>query len=1233
VVLRRVWNGSVRRSTITLLFAACALSAAPRTARAQDVDVLRGTVTSPDSQPIVGASLKFTALATQSTRTIRTDTKGQYSMVFQNGGGNYTVSVTAVGYAPQELELKRDGDEEVLRLNVVLKKAAQALAAVKIAEKKAPKTEQFASDVGGSNGQTAQNVGANSQGDLAALAATIPGFQLQFNPDGSPKGFSALGLQSAQNNVTINGLQSGATNAPRDAQTYSNISSSTFDVSRGGFSGAQTAITLGSGYSFSQHTARITFDAPSLQYADPRAASLNSQFDNLQASGSDLGELIRDKSFYNVSWQGGRRSAPLNTLLNADNTALLRLGLIPDSVARFLSIMRTLGIPLAARGVPANRENTNGSLIGRYDYNTEGGGAFNVVANGSFNKSGANSLSSRSLPTYGGESNSWTGGFQGYGSYNVGSQFLNETRLGLNLTNNSGSPFVRLPQGNVIVSSSDLSGGTNVSTLNFGSGSSLVSAARTGAVQAQDNLSWFGDDSRHRLKLTGNVRYEWYDQLEASNAFGTFSYNSLADLASGMPAAFTRRLGAPRRTGGIINADLSLGDTWRRTSRMQFQYGVRVDGFHFADRPLFNPDVDKTFGIRTDRSPDAIGVSPRAGFSWNIGTAPKTANTMFGSGVFGTFAGGVGRFWQVLDSRYESAAIDNTGLPSGAQQVTCIGAAVPVAQWSAYPGHSGVIPTTCADGTAGTTFALATPRVTAFAPDFQPQSSWRANLRWNSYLGPKLRISLDATVSLNDHQSGVLDRNFNAAPRFTLTNEGGRPVFVSAAAIVPANGAVSLRDSRLAPSYAQVNVNTNDLRSRSTQLTISLTPVNGLVLCFSSGCAYPMQWNISYTTLRVDDQNRGFGGNTAGDPRTASWGLANGTIQHQINYNLSKRFGGGISVSVSGRFQSGTPYTPIVSGDVNGDGAYNDRAFIFNPNTTSDSTVAAGMRSMLANAPSGVRDCLRSQLDRIAERNSCHGPWTTTMNGQIDLRPTWEGWERVSFQLLLNNPLTGLDAMLHRGQLQGWGQPALSDPTLLYVRGFDPATNRFKYEVNQRFGDTRAFRNIPTAPFQVTLGVRVALAENGEVQNARMQLRQYKPKDKPPLDATAIKTRILGNYSSTLGQLLSQKDSLGLTKSQIDSLTKINIGILKQLDSLYAPMTPRFAKMQFDDVTPEFARELSILQRKATAISFDLLSQISAMLSTEQRKKLRSPLAFQLSPEFLQAYKGNLRSPIRPFYF
>ena len=42
------------------------------------------------------------------------------------------------------------------------------------------------------------------------------------------------------------------------------------------------------------------------------------------------------------------------------------------------------------------------------------------------------------------------------------------------------------------------------------------------------------------------------------------------------------------------------------------------------------------------------------------------------------------------------------------------------------------------------------------------------------------------------------------------------------------------------------------------------------------------------------------------------------------------------TVTMFGRLQSGLPYTPMVSGDVNGDGFANDRAFIYDPSRSSE---------------------------------------------------------------------------------------------------------------------------------------------------------------------------------------------------------------------------------------------------------------------------------------------------------
>jgi hypothetical protein len=58
-------------------------------------------------------------------------------------------------------------------------------------------------------------------------------------------------------------------------------------------------------------------------------------------------------------------------------------------------------------------------------------------------------------------------------------------------------------------------------------------------------------------------------------------------------------------------------------------------------------------------------------------------------------------------------------------------------------------------------------------------------------------------------------------------------------------------------------------------------------------------------------------------------------------------------------------------------------------------------------------------------------------------------------------------------RLRGWGQVRTPDQSLLFVRGFDPQTQRFKYEVNQRFGSTRLTQITNRAPVAVTAMIRM----------------------------------------------------------------------------------------------------------------------------------------------------------------
>src|SRR3989442_6641048 len=78
--------------------------------------------------------------------------------------------------------------------------------------------------------------------------------------------------------------------------------------------------------------------------------------------------------------------------------------------------------------------------------------------------------------------------------------------------------------------------------------------------------------------------------------------------------------------------------------------------------------------------------------------------------------------------------------------------------------------------------------------------------------------------------------------------------------------------------------------------------------------------------------------------------------------------------------------------------------------------------------------------------------------------------------LLTVNLLGGLDEWLHgRAQLRGWGYAPAPDPVLLYVRGFDPTTNQFRYAVNGRFGGIASASGGVTVPFQVSFHVHLAV--------------------------------------------------------------------------------------------------------------------------------------------------------------
>jgi hypothetical protein len=1175
--------------------------------------------------PVPDVLVTATAFSTNVSRTARTSKDGRFTITFPAGDGDYMMTFAAIGYAAKRFELKRMTDEEILVADAKLTRVDAVLGTmdIKAPRDKVARTDPTPDISGTERPIPTQDVPANLMGDLAAMAATLPGVQTVPGADGDPNGFSVLGLGADQNNTTLNGMNFGGSNLPRDAAVSSSLVTTPYDVSRGGFSGAQFSLRTRPGSNFITRGMSFNLDAPQTQWTDAAARALGQEYTSASLGGALSGPITFDKTFYNVAYQLGRRSNDYQNLLDTDPVGLKAAGVSDDSVSRFLDILQGQAVPATVRGISSNKLSDQGSIFSSFDFappSSTRGSAYNFSVNGSWNKQRPVIGSVTSIPAADGERTGWRGGLQGRHTTYFGVGILSETSLGVSLARNYGDPYLAMPGGRVRVNSIFPDSTSGVQMLSFGGSQSLSSASTSTGAQATNTLSWFSKNNKHRLKLTSELRYDGLSQDQTSNLLGTFTFNSLADLQAGLPAQFTRQLNRRERNAGEIIGGLSLGDSWRKSSRFQVQYGLRIDGNKYLDSPALNSQLQGPLGVRNDKTPDNVYVSPRMGFSWGYGQASSIG--AFQGAALGPRAvvrGGIGLFQNTPGVGQISGALDNTGLAGGIQQISCIGPAAPVPNWSTYRSSISSIPDRCADGSTGSVFADGTPSVSLFSKDYVAPRSLRSNLQWS---GPALNnlvsLMVDGTYSMNLNQGSFVDLNFNPQQRFTLANEGGRPVFVQPSSIVPVSGAIAYKDARVSPLFSRVTEQRSDLRSESRQLTLQLSPAQ-----FSTR----LTWSASYVYSNIREKYRGFS-STVANPFDEQWGRASFDSRHQIVYSIGYNFWDAVRVSWFGQFRSGSPFTPVIAGDVNGDGYSNDRAFIFDPKAAgSDPLVASAMQRLLASGSSAARDCLSKQLGQLARRNSCQGPWTSNASLSISFNPAKIRMpQRASIQFQLSNPLGAADLLLHDdNKLKGWGQFAIPDPSLLYVRGFDPSTNRYKYEVNQRFGATNPQFTAFRAPVTLTALFRFDVGPTRERQLLTTQLNRGRslPGQKAPEQMLRLVYGQGGGIQNPLATILRQQDSLHLTAKQADSIASLNRWYSVRNDSIWAPVAKYLGTLP-DRYDEGAAYDRYILARHATV---DLLMKIGpdvkGLLTDEQRRKLPAFVSSYLEPRYLASIRSG----------
>jgi len=1074
-VARRLW----RLGPLATL--ACVAVMVPRTAAGQvgaTTDIIVGRVTGPDSQPLAGATVEVTSRETQGSRQVTSDARGRFTLLFPDGGGRYELVVRYIGMAPAHLTLARQGDEDRIVANVQMGAAAVALEAVTVTARRGGRAESVGRGATGQalSGDEVARLPTDAS-DLNTVATLAPGVLAIGGGDTSTASFSVAGQRPTANTVTLDGMSLGSGDVPQDAVRAIRVVTNNYDVARGQFSGGLVASTTRSGTNTPQGSFTATLRDRTAAWGEATSTPFGQGMTQTQVGGGMGGPIVPNRVFVFAALQGRWRTQGLPSLTSADAATLDRLGVSPDSASRFRALASATGMPAV---LPGSDDRAGYNTLGllRLDWQLSPVHTVTLRFDGHWISQEPTHVSTLALPATGAWRSERSGGVMASLTSYLGGSFINEARGYVAALRKDVSPLLALPTAKVDVASPLGNGGQDVATLTFGGNSGAAQRTDDRTVELTDELSWLSGDTKHRVKLGSYLnRIRGHDD-QTPNQLGTFTFPSLAALAADSPSSFTRTLASQDVDGTAWNAALYAGDTWHAAPGLHVMYGVRIETAGFDGAPAANGTVDSLFGVRVDRLPRERHVSPRIGFTWGLGSGEgDVRHTTY-------VRGGVGDFRSPAPEGLYSTVLKAPGTITAQTQLACVGAGVPRPDWAAYEGSPAAIPARCADSTNGTS-AAARPDVTTFDPRFTAPHAWRASLGVMRRVGD-FSVTVDASYARGKSQYGFRDLNLVGAPGFTLSNEAHRPVYVPADSIVPSTGAVSLAASRAHPEFGRVMLIRSDLESDTKQLTVTLagSTKRGATVRLS----YTLTRSVDQSSFACCSASQGFAApTTAGDPNVREWATSDLERRHAVLATVNYPLSDALEIGMIGRLVSGAPFTPLVGSDVNGDGARNDRAFLFDPATASDTAVANGMRTLLTAAPAGVRRCLERQLGGVAGRNSCRGAWQPALDLQINWYPTWFGGDRrLTVSLLTVNLLGGLDEWWHGAAHRlGWGYASTPDPVLLYVRGFDQATRAFRYAVNGRFGSLESAGGGIIVPFQIALQGRLTLGPSAVGERSR----------------------------------------------------------------------------------------------------------------------------------------------------
>lgn len=1086
------------------------------------------------------------------------------------------VTVSAPGYGTSTHGLPAIVQED----EVVLNPLRNGLALIRVVGSRrvrATAPQQLASGVGAVDkalSGSAGNILPGSYGDnVAGIAELTSGASVNPTGRGLNSGISVLGLSPDQSSVVVDGVVSPGATLPRDASVAIRVSTSTYDPSRGGFSGAQVDISTLSGSNISTRYLDLS-EAGDLSTTPVAGAT--------DISGSTSGVLVLDHVFYSGSVEASDRRVGLVGLGSNGFVHTTGTGLSTETGQSVATVLDSLG--LLSRNIAKYQQNQDMLGAGRLDFvrdtnltlSIEGRLALNSVKPGFYEPFAA-------VGAFG-QIHAHDAGLSATLTQYIGTA-LNETRIGFGDRLTRTSPYTNAPL--VTVRTGD-PGDVEEQTITAGSELNPSEATDYVTTTVSHSIRW--------NLLSNNAMHaglDWHTMrsraMPSVNDLGSFNFDSLAALRLETPASY-ERVFQPSDSKAHTSAISSfLGDIWTPSHLVSVELGGRVDVSHVGIP--FQPDLAPI--ARGTRGATSVDLSPRLGVNVN--------HPLGNVGPIAAFSlrGGVGRFVnEPSPDAIIDASIPVTG-PLAATRLTCVGAATPSPTFSNSTDEATASYTSCLDGTEPS----ALQRMGyLLADDWKPPATWRGNFGTSVQLRNHITLTGDIIVSRTNRVSSLIASNLALQPAFVLPAEQDRPVFESPDTVAANAEFATGVPRRIDASLGPLAMISSDLRSRSNQLSLGAQywTLTGVFL------------QAQYALTHAAEETRGLA-SASGDPRDREWSPSAFQPTQTVTLSAFRQFGSRVSASIAGRIQSGLRYTPTVNGDLNGDGLSNDRPFVFSPDAYPDTSYSHAMSTLLAHAPAPARSCLDNALNRIIGRNACQGPWTTRLDGHFSLALGFGPMQvRPALRLDLLNIAAGGDWLLHgTNHMHGWGGLGLPDPLLYTVTGFDVSQRRYAYQVNPAFGATGP-RSAYDNPFEIRVSVVLPLYRDPVAQQLSIDTRR---KARPTV--SELVDRYVDEYPNAALDIVLAADTIGLRQQQRDTLTVL----ARQFDNtMRAIWTPVAKAIAANPAATDLHAHRVQAARTPAAINYEEYRQlVLKALDASQIARLPGRPRFALSANALRA--------------